>query len=117
MFRASTPLVRLARYSRLEPRELLSAKIQSRTALGQRADTKSPKKTLRVTGVLLLFVFSVAASVYTAPGRGRLSARFDLWRGHYIVLACGLPSPWRPEYEQPLPERYGIEIHSRTSIC
>jgi len=77
---------------------------------------KSPKTTLWIVGVLVSLVLSVAAWVYTAPSRGRLSARFDVWRGHYIVLAYGLPSPWRPEYGQLLRERYGIEIHT-VALC
>ena len=44
-----------------------------------------------------------------APIRGRLAAQFDLIRGHYEVLAFGLPTPWRPEYARLLRERYGIE--------
>jgi hypothetical protein len=77
---------------------------------------KSPKRTLWIVGVLVSLVLSVAAWVYTAPSRGRLSPRFDVWRGHYIVLAYGLPSPWRPEYGQLLRERYGIEIHT-VALC
>jgi len=41
----------------------------------------------RFVVVLIALMFSVSAWIYTAPGRGRLSARFDLWRGHYHVLA------------------------------
>jgi hypothetical protein len=77
---------------------------------------KSPKKTLWIVRVLVLLVFSVTAWVYTAPSRGRLSAHFDLWRGHYIVLAYGLPSPWRPKYAHLLRERYGIEVHT-VALC
>lgn len=77
---------------------------------------KSPKRTLWIVGVLVALVFSVAAWVYTAPSRGRLSARFDVWRGHYRVLAYGLPSPWRPEYAKLLRERYGIEVHT-VALC
>lgn len=55
-------------------------------------------------------MLSVAAWVYTAPTRGRLSARFDVWRGHYIVLAYGLPSPWRPEYGQLLREIHTVAL-------
>ena len=77
---------------------------------------KSPKKTLWIVGVVVVFVFSVTVWVYTAPSRGRLSAHFDVWRGHYIVLAYGLLSPRRPEYAQLLRERYGIEIHT-VALC
>ena len=41
--------------------------------------------------------------------RGELVARFDLARGHYIILALGYPPHWRPEYARLLRERYGIE--------
>jgi hypothetical protein len=77
---------------------------------------KSPKRTLWIVGVLVSLVLSVAAWVDTAPRRGRLRARFDVWRGHYIVLAYGLPSPWRREYGQLPRERYAIEIHT-VALC
>ena len=77
---------------------------------------KRSKRTLWIVGALIALVFSVSAWVRTAPGRGRLSARFDLWRGHYRVLAYGLPSPWRPEYAKLLRERYGIEVHT-IALC
>jgi|SRR5271154_1361304 len=73
---------------------------------------KSPKRTFWIVGVLVSLVVLVVTWVYTVPGRGRLSARFDVWRGHYNVLAYGLPSPWRPEYAKLLRERCGIEVHT-----
>jgi hypothetical protein len=45
-----------------------------------------------------------------APGiRGQCRARYDLWRGHYVLTEYGLPPPERPEYERLLRERYGIQ--------
>jgi hypothetical protein len=42
--------------------------------------------------------------------RGRLVARYDLSRGHYVVLGAGLPAPWRPDYTRLLRDRYRIEL-------
>jgi hypothetical protein len=77
---------------------------------------KNPKRALWIVGVIVSLAFSVAAWGYTASSRGRLSARFDVWRGHYGVLLYGLPGPWRPEYAKLLRERYGIEIDT-IALC
>jgi len=77
---------------------------------------KSPNKTTLDCRGTCLVCFLVAGWVYTAPSRGHLSAQFDVWRGHHIVLAYGLPSPWRPASAQLLRERYGIEIHT-VALC
>ena len=47
---------------------------------------------------------------WTAEIRGRLAAHLDIARGHYELLRCGLPPPWRPEYARLLHERYDIEF-------
>ena len=73
---------------------------------------KVPKKAAWVLVILGLIVCAELAREYTAPMRGRLAARFDVWRGHYVVLAYGLPSPWRPRYAQLLRERYSIEVRT-----
>src|SRR5437867_3902378 len=48
--------------------------------------------------------------------RGRLMARYDLARGHYRVLAYGLPPPGVVEYRQLLRERYGVE-YRQVALC
>ncbi len=61
---------------------------------------------------------------WTAEIRGRLAAHLDIARGHYELLRCGLPPPWRPEYARLLHERYDIEfrpvagcIVSQSLVC
>lgn len=46
----------------------------------------------------------------TAGARGRLQARYDLWRGHYAIHTYGLSLSGR-EYARILKDRYGIETH------
>ena len=48
--------------------------------------------------------------------RGRLMARYGLARGHYRVLAYGLPPPGVVEYRQLLRERYGVE-YRQVALC
>jgi hypothetical protein len=45
-----------------------------------------------------------------APAHGGMSARYDVYRGHYEVLGYGLPVPWRPEYARLLQQRYGVSF-------
>ena len=47
---------------------------------------------------------------YSAGILGQLTARFDVARGRFEVLAYGLPAPWRGEWASLLRERYGIEM-------
>ena len=77
---------------------------------------KAPKKIALVLGILALVICAELVREYTAPMRGRVAAHFDVWRGHYVVLAYGLPSPWRPQYTQLLRERYGIEVRT-VALC
>jgi hypothetical protein len=77
---------------------------------------KVRKKTALIVGVLALVVSAELFREYTAPMRGRLMAHYDVWRGHYAVLAYGLPSPWRPRYSQLLRERYGVEVRT-VALC
>jgi len=81
-----------------------------------RAFVRNHKTGISVIGLIFLVVGLLEAWGFTAPARGHLSARFDLSRGHYRVLAYGLPSPWRPEYARLLRERYGIEIRT-VALC
>jgi hypothetical protein len=52
----------------------------------------------------------------TAALRGTLEAKFDLARGHYAILAYGLPPGGREEYTRLLKERYGIE-RRQIALC
>jgi hypothetical protein len=70
------------------------------------------KRTFQVVALIGLIVCLVVVWVYTAAARGRLMARFDTHRGHYVVLAYGLPLPERSEYAELLRERYGIEVRT-----
>jgi hypothetical protein len=72
-----------------------------------RAFLRDHKKLAFVT----LLIVVPAAWWLAAPVRGQMAARFDVWRGHYRVLAYGLPVAWRSEYAGLLQERYGIELH------
>ena len=71
-----------------------------------------------VSVIGIVAVLWAASQVWSlsATQRGYWTARLDLRRGQYILLACGLPSPWRPEYAQLLRERYGIEVHT-VALC
>jgi hypothetical protein len=69
-----------------------------------------------VIGIIAALVAASRAWSLSAKQRGYWAARVDLRRGHYILLAYGLPSPWRPEYAQLLRERYGIEVHT-VALC
>ena len=80
------------------------------------AFVKVRKKAALVVGILALVVCAELIREYTAPMRGRLKARYDVWRGHYAVLAYGLPPPWRPQYAHLLRERYGIEVRT-IALC
>ena len=73
---------------------------------------KVRKKAALVVGILAFVVCAELIREYTAPMRGRLTARYDVWRGHYVLLAYGLPPAWRPQYAQLLQERYGIEVRT-----
>lgn len=77
---------------------------------------KVPKKVAWVLGTIGLVVCAELVREYTAPIRGRLAAHFDVRRGHYVVLAYGLPPEWHPEYAQLLHGRYGIEVR-RVALC
>ncbi len=69
--------------------------------------------TIAIVGGLVLLVWIWDA---TAAVRGTLEARFDLARGHYAILAYGLPPGGRDEYTRLLKERYGIE-RRQIALC
>ena len=77
---------------------------------------KVRKKAALVVGILAFVVCAELIREYTAPMRGRLTARYDVWRGHYVLLAYGLPPAWRSQYAQLLQERYGIEVRT-VALC
>lgn len=85
---------------------------------GQYTRRKSVKTFLRNHKILLSIVgllFALCAAdvlwSHSAVWRGRLAAHMDLRRGHYIVLAYGLPRFGAPEYARILKEQYAIEFH------
>jgi len=47
-----------------------------------------------------------------ASMRGSLAAHIDVARGHYVVLAYGMPPISRSEYSRLLKEKYGVEVHA-----
>lgn len=73
---------------------------------------KVSQKAALIVGVLAL----VISAESTASVRGRLTAHYDVWRGHYVVLAYGLPVPWRSQFAQLLRERYGVEVRT-VALC
>jgi len=77
---------------------------------------KVSQKAALIVGVFALVISAESMREYTAPMRGRLTAHYDVWRGHYVVLAYGLPLPWRSQYAQLLRERYGVEVRT-VALC
>ena len=74
---------------------------------------KSHKKTVAsAIGFVVAMPFLFWAWSSSAPARGRLTARFDLSRGHYTFLTYGLEPPQRREIARLLQERYGIELRT-----
>jgi hypothetical protein len=60
--------------------------------------------------------FLISAWYTSAPIRGRWAARFDLARGHYVILGYGLPPRGVMEYKQILQTRYGVE-YRQVALC
>jgi hypothetical protein len=60
--------------------------------------------------VIFLVIAGFLGWDYSAGIRGQLTARFDVARGRFEVLAYGLPAPWRREWASLMRERYGIEM-------
>jgi hypothetical protein len=58
----------------------------------------------------------LTAWLESASARGRWVARFDLARGHYVVLGYGLPPRGVAEYKQILRERYSVE-YRQVALC
>jgi hypothetical protein len=77
-----------------------------------RAFVSNHKKVIAVIGFVALLIALVEAWLVSAPMRGRITARFDVWRGHYEVRVYGLPPVWRSEYARLLKNQYGIETHT-----
>jgi hypothetical protein len=76
-------------------------------------------KVLNRRNALLAFgaiVLLIVAWFESASARGRWVARFDLARGHYVVLGYGLPPRGVAEYKQILQERYGVE-YRQVALC
>ena len=65
-----------------------------------------------IGGILVLGLLWTPAAAL----RGTIEAKFDLARGHYALLAYGLPPGARDEYTRLLKERYGIE-RRQIALC
>jgi hypothetical protein len=63
-------------------------------------------------GLLVLLFAALLAWALSASLRGRLVARIDLRRGHFVFLTYGLEPPERSEIARLLRERYGIELRT-----
>ena len=71
-----------------------------------------------LTAITIAIVLILVAQEWdpTATARGMLKAKFDLARGHYAILAYGLPPGGSEEYTRLLQERYGIE-RRQIALC
>ncbi len=69
-------------------------------------------KKLTVVLALVILVGSLSLWFLSAPIRGNLAARLDVYRGRYQVLGYGLPSPWIHKYAQCLQDRYNVRYHA-----
>jgi hypothetical protein len=63
-----------------------------------------------VSGTVFALCAAAVLWSYSSAWRGRMAAQTDLQRGHYVVLAYGLPPFGAPEYVRILKENYGIEL-------
>lgn len=78
--------------------------------------SKIRSKILATIAILVGLILLVWTWDATAAVRGNLDAKFDLARGHYAILAYGLPPGGRDEYTRLLKERYGIE-RRQIALC
>lgn len=70
-----------------------------------------------IFGMAVLTVVGVTAGwLWSAPIRGRISARMDVSRGDYRTLVYGLPPASCGEYERLLRDRYGVRAE-RVAYC
>jgi phosphoglycerate-specific signal transduction histidine kinase len=81
-------------------------------SLTMRAFLRNHKKLASVIGLIALLFAALLAWSLSAPTRGRLTARFDSKRGHYIFLTFGLEPPERREIARLLQERYGVKLRT-----
>jgi len=61
---------------------------------------------------LVALVTSWTAWTATAASRGHVVARIDVWRGQYVLLLYGEPTPSREEFVQLLHDRYDIKTRT-----
>lgn len=66
----------------------------------------------RVTVLMLTLLLATVLWAVSGSLRGRIAAHYDIARGHYYLLAYGLPTASRPEYARLLRERYGVEFRA-----
>ena len=72
-------------------------------------------KAVIATGVLAVFLF-VCWSWWSNNLRGYVAARRDVRRGRYEILSYGMPTPWSPDYERCLRNKYNINVR-RVAGC
>jgi hypothetical protein len=72
---------------------------------------RNHKILLSIIGIVFALCAADVLGSSSATWRGRLAAHMDIRRGHYIVLAYGLPPFGAPEYARILKEQYAIEFH------
>jgi hypothetical protein len=77
-----------------------------------RAFLRNHKKLFSIIALIALLFAVLNAWSLLAPTRGRLTAQFELKRGHYIYLTFGLEPPERREIARLLQERYGVELRT-----
>ena len=71
---------------------------------------KKHKRAISVVAGFVLLVGLLQLWWITASARGRLAARYDVWRGHYAIQSYGL-NLWCREYSSLLKQRYGVKTH------
>ena len=70
---------------------------------------RTHKKLAAVTVLAFLFAGFLGWGL-SARTRGKIMAHFDVARGHYAILICGLSAESLPETARLLRQRYGIEL-------
>src|SRR6516164_3784256 len=71
---------------------------------------RAPRKSRIIVAAAMLAL--VPAWLFSAPVRGYLSAKIDIYRGQYTILGYGLPPASQPEFVHLLRQRYGIEYRA-----
>ena len=89
----------------------MELKEQHKRQKSVKAFLRNHKIYLSIVGIVFALCAADVLWSSSATWRGRLAAHMDLRRGHYIVLAYGLPPLGAPGYARILKEQYAIEFH------